>query len=91
MGFWPFAWSWRTKGGGRVLVGGFILTPALLGLNWWYAKRHGRQQQMQIQLPPSMPEEQERRQQQWIQGDSGMEFLGAGQGQQEERGDGKGF
>ncbi len=47
MGFWPFAWTWRTKRGGRVFVGGFILTPALLGLHWfWNTHQH------QHQLPP---------------------------------------
>ena len=47
MGFWPFAWSWKTKGGGRIFVGGFILTPALLGLNWWWFNNRDRRQ-----LPP---------------------------------------
>lgn len=56
MGFWPFAWSWKTKGGGRVWVGGIIITPALVGLNWFlnrddnqghrpHQHQHQRQQQ----------------------------------------------
>lgn len=41
MGFWPFAWSWKTKQGDRVFVGGVIITPALMGLHYWFLNRGG--------------------------------------------------
>lgn len=76
MGFWPFAWSWKTKGGGRVFVGGFILTPALLGLNWWFNNNRAPDRHGQRQLPPPR------------QGDNGA-FLG--DGQRDGQGDDKGL
>jgi hypothetical protein len=35
MGFFPFGWSWKTKGGGRVYVAGFIITPFLLTASYF--------------------------------------------------------
>lgn len=51
MGFWPFAWSWKTKRGGRIFVGGIVITPALVGLNW-FLNRGQHQQQL-----PALPQE----------------------------------
>ncbi|KAK4536718.1 hypothetical protein CDCA_CDCA09G2743 [Cyanidium caldarium] len=37
MGVYPFGWSWRTKGGGRVQVYGLWLTlPLFGGSGWWW-------------------------------------------------------
>jgi len=58
MGFWPFAWTWRTKGGGRVWVGGFVLTPLVLGATWLFSQPHPRR--LPPASPPPSPPEQHR-------------------------------
>lgn len=50
MALWPFAWTWKTKRGGRVWVGGFVLTPLALGASWLLSQPHPRGL-----LPPSSP------------------------------------
>ncbi|EWM26812.1 hypothetical protein Naga_100018g25 [Nannochloropsis gaditana] len=56
MGFWPFAWTWKTKSGSRVWVGGFIVAPVVLGTTWFFSHpQPGREPQ----LPPLVRHSQE--------------------------------
>lgn len=70
MGVWPFGWTWKTKGGTRVWVGGFVLTPLVLGATWLLSQPHPRG--LPSAPPTPRPPEQHRQQ---VEGQLNTNFM----------------
>ena len=73
MGLWPFAWTWKTKGGGRVWVGGFVLMPLVLSATWLLSNPYPRRGLPSASPPPRpRPPEQHR---QLVEGQMNTNFM----------------